>query len=173
MSSECVQGSCVCLFTTEWWPLSVLFIRSQSSVLSHLSLEDRSISNHNRWRCYLNNESKLKQGWHITSDRGCTGWERVTSANSLVHTRMSAHKSKHAHTHIDGLRHSSESLVYFTVSWRLSDTVHLWLFKVICRLLVELLFFHESFHCHDLIPTGCHYCGVLQQSCSSPLSILL
>lgn len=29
---------CVCLLEAEWWPLSVPFIRNQSSVLSHLSL---------------------------------------------------------------------------------------------------------------------------------------
>lgn len=91
-----VHGCCVCLFATEWWPLSALFIRSQSGVLSHLSLEDRSISNHNRWRCYLNNESRLKQVWQWSRDILHLTGAAVDESGSHAHTRLCTHACAHS-----------------------------------------------------------------------------
>lgn len=63
-----------------------------------LSLEDRSISNHNRWQCYLNNESKLKQvsQWsrdisHLT---GAALDDSRSPARQHAHTQI----NKHIHT---------------------------------------------------------------------------
>lgn len=47
------------------------------------SVEDRSISNHNRWQFYLSNESALKQVWQLSRDishfnRGSTRGQQVT-----------------------------------------------------------------------------------------------
>lgn len=55
-------------------------------------LEDGSISNHNRWQSYLNNDSKLRERLaadqrHIKFDRGRVGRQRVT----YTHARKDAH----------------------------------------------------------------------------------